>query len=89
MQLFHLKELCDLLQEELLEMLVGDIHVVFYFVVVVYLHLFRWKELRELLQDGLLEMLVGGNHVIVYFVTVMYLHFYLDFVSHQHLLLDQ
>ena len=40
-------------------MLVGDIHVVFDFVVVVYLHLFRWKELREFLQDELLEMLVG------------------------------
>ena len=88
MQLFHLKELCDLLQE-LLEMLFGDIHVVLYFVVVMYLHLFRWKELRELLQDELFEMLVAGIHVVVNFVTVMYLHLYLDFVSHQRLLLHQ
>ena len=60
MQLFHLKELRDLLQEELLEMLVRGIHVhvVLYFVIVVYLHLFRWKQPRDLLQDELLKMLV-------------------------------
>ena len=40
MQLFHLNELRDLLQEELLEMLVGGIYVVVYFVTVVYLHLY-------------------------------------------------
>ena len=52
MQLFHLKELRDLLQEEFLEMLVGGIHVVVNFVIVVYLHLLRWKELRDLLQES-------------------------------------
>ena len=87
MQLFHLKELRDLLQEELLEMLVGGIHVVMYFVIVVYLHLFRWKELRDLSQDELLEMLVGVIHIVVYFVTIVYLHLY--FASHQWILLDQ
>ena len=87
MQLFHLKELSDLLQEELLEMLVGGIHVVMYFVIVVYLHLFRWKELRDLSQDELLEMLVGVIHIVVYFVTIVYLHLY--FASHQRILLDQ
>ena len=64
-----------MLQEELLEMLVGGIHVVGHFVIVVYLHLFHVKELRDLLQDELLEMLVGGIHVVVYFITVVYLHF--------------
>ena len=88
MQLFHLKELRDLLQEELFEMLVGGIHVLVYFVIAVYLNLFCWKELRDLLQDELLELLVGGIHVVVYFVTVVYLHLYLDFASHQRLLLD-
>ena len=87
MQLFHLKELRDLLQEELLEMLVGGIHVVIYFVILVYLHLFRWKELRDLSQDELLEMLVGVIHIVVYFVTIVYLHLY--FASHQRILLDQ
>ena len=82
MQLFNMKELHDSLQEELLEMLVGGIHVVVYFAIVVYLNLFRWKELRDLLQDELLEMLVGGIHVVVY------LYLYLDFASHQRLLLD-
>ena len=85
---FYLKELRDLLQEELLEMLVGGIHDVVYFVIVVYLNWFRWKELRDLLQDELSEMLVGGIHVVVYFVTVVYLHLYLNFASHQRLLLD-
>ena len=49
-----------MLQEELLEMLVRGIHVhvVLYFVIVVYLHLFRWKQPRDLLQGELLEMLV-------------------------------
>ena len=84
MQLFNMKELHDSLQEELLEMLVGGIHVVVYFVIVVYLHLFRWKELRDLLQDELLEMLVGGIHFVVYFITAVYL----DFASHQRLSLD-
>ena len=88
MQLFQLKEPCDLLQDELLEMLVGGIHVAVYFVTVVCLHLFHWKELRDLLQDELLEMLFRGIHVVVYFVTVVYLHLYLDFASHQRLLLD-
>ena len=88
MQLFHLKELRDLFHDELLEMLVGGIHVVAYFVIVVSLHLFRWKELRDLLQDELFEMLIGGIHVIVYFVTVVYLHLHLHFASHQRLLLD-
>ena len=77
-----------MLQEELLEILVTGIHVVVYFVSVVYLHLFRWKELRDLLHDELLEVLVGGIHVVVYFVTVVYWHLYLDFASHQRLLLD-
>ena len=58
------------------------------FVVVVYLHLLRWKELRDLLQDELLEMLIESIHAVVYFVTVVYLHYYLDFASHQRLLLD-
>ena len=88
MQLFHLKELRNWLQEELLEILVAGIHVVVCFVSVVYLHLFRWKELRDLLHDELLEVLVGGIHVVVYFVTVVYWHLYLDFASHQRLLLD-
>ena len=69
-------------------MLVGGVHVLVYFVIAVYLNLFRWKELRYLLQDELLELLVGGIHVVVYFVTVVYLHLYLDFASHQRLLLD-
>ena len=86
MQLFRLKELRDLLQEELLEMLVGGIHVVMYFVIVVYLHLFRWKELRDLSQDELLEMLVGVIHIVFYFVTIVHLHLY--FASHQRILLD-
>ena len=75
-----------MLQEELLEMLVGGIHVVMYFVIVVYLHLFRWKELRDLSQDELLEMLVGVIHIVVYFVTIVHLHLY--FASHQRILLD-
>ena len=87
MQFFHLKELRDSLQEDLLEMLVGGIHVVAYFVIVVYLNLFRWKEVRDLLQEELLEMPVGGIHVVMYFVTVVYLHLYLGFASHQRLLL--
>ena len=33
-------------------------------------------------------MLVGGIHVVVYFVIVVHLHLYLDFASHQRLLLD-
>ena len=87
MQFFHLKELRDLLQEDLLEMLVRRVHVaVVYFVIVVYLHLFRWKEPRDLLHDELLEMLLRGIHVVFYFVTVVYLH--LDFASHQQLLLN-
>ena len=86
MELFHLKELRDLLQEELLKMLAGRIHVVVYFKIVVYLHLFRCKELRDLLQDELLEMVVGSTHVVPYFVTVVYLHLYLDFASQQRLL---
>ena len=65
-------------------MLVGGIHVVVYFAIVVYLNLFRWKELRDLLQDELLEMLVGGIHFVVYFITAVYL----DFASHQRLSLD-
>ena len=81
MQLFHLKELRDLLQEELLEMLVGGIHVVIYFVIVVYLHLFRCKELRDLSQDELLEMLVGVIHIVVYFVTIVHLHLYFEAIS--------
>ena len=81
MQLFRLKELRDLLQEELLEMLVGGIHVVMYFVIVVYLHLFRWKELRDLSQDELLEMLVGVIHIVVYFVTIVHLHLYFEAIS--------
>ena len=75
-----------MLQEELLEMLVGGIHVVMYFVIVVYSHLFRWKELRDLSQDELLEMLVGVIHIVVYFVTIVHLHLY--FASHQRILLD-
>ena len=81
MQLFRLKELRDLLQEELLEMLVGGIHVVMYFVIVVYLHLFRWNELRDLSQDELLEMLVGVIHIVVYFVTIVHLHLYFEAIS--------
>ena len=81
MQLFRLKELRDLLQEELLEMLVGGIHVVMYFVIVVYSHLFRWKELRDLSQDELLEMLVGVIHIVVYFVTIVHLHLYFEAIS--------
>ena len=68
-------------------MFVGGIHVVVYFVIVVYLNLFRWKELRDLLQDELLEMPVGGIYVVMYFVTFVYLHLYLGFASHQRLLL--
>ena len=88
MRLFHFKELRLLLQKKLLEMLVRGIHVVVYFVVVVYLNLLCWKELRDLLQDQLLEMFTRGLHVVVYFVTVAYLHLYLDFARHQGLLLD-
>ena len=52
------------------------------------MQLFHLKELRDLLQDELLELLVGGIHVVVYFETVVYLYLYLDFASHQRLLLD-
>ena len=63
-----------MLQEESLEMLVGCIHVVVYFVIVVYLNWIRWKELRDLLQEELLEMPVGG--ICFVFCNCCYLNWF-------------
>ena len=64
-----------MLQEESLEMLVRCIHVVVYFVIVVYLNWIRWKELRDLLQEELLEMPVGGICCFV-FCNCCYLNWF-------------